>query len=135
MTTRTKRRGLGPDILRLLLPHGRPFLFVDRVLGWVGRKPPATNHFPVAQKDANPFGLHDVHGNVWEWCEDAWHGNYGGAPTDGAAWRSEATSTRVSRGGGWRSGARYARSAYRNWFDPGLGSVILGFRPARSVAP
>ena len=50
---------------------------------------------------ANVFGLHDVHGNVWEWVEDCWSGNYLGAPADGSAWESGDCSRRVLRGGSW----------------------------------
>jgi formylglycine-generating enzyme required for sulfatase activity len=58
---------------------------------------------PVGAKKPNPWGLCDMHGNVWEWCEDAWHGNYEGAPDDGSVWGSDAAAggDRVVRGGGW----------------------------------
>ncbi|MCE9634809.1 MAG: formylglycine-generating enzyme family protein [Planctomycetes bacterium] len=108
--------------------------FVDRVLGWAGRRRPATGHRPAAQKDANPFGLHDIHGNVWEWCEDAWHRDYDGAPADGTAWDIEVAAYRVARGGSWGNTASYARSATRFRFDPGNRNSNLGFRPAKSVA-
>lgn len=87
----------------------------------------------VGEKPANPWGLFDMHGNVWEWCEDAWHPNYEGAPTDGSAWTAGASGDRVIRGGGWYASARDARSAYRFRFYPGLRYGFLGFRPARSV--
>jgi hypothetical protein len=51
---------------------------------------------------ANPWGLYNVHGNVWEWCEDAWHDSYVGAPADGSAWlQGDDNSSRVVRGGSW----------------------------------
>ena len=56
--------------------------------GWLGQKPPVADHHPVAQKDANPFGLHDMHGNVFEFCEDRFRFDYDGAPTDGSPWVS-----------------------------------------------
>jgi formylglycine-generating enzyme required for sulfatase activity len=62
----------------------------------------------------NPFGLYDMHGNVWEWCEDDWHENYIDAPTDGSAWNSQSGSkTKLLRGGSWYHDARNCRSAFR----------------------
>jgi eukaryotic-like serine/threonine-protein kinase len=76
---------------------------------------------PVGSFPANGFGLHDMHGNVWEWCEDNWHENYQGAPTDGSAWNNnndDSQGTRLLRGGSWInnpfvccSANRYRRSA------------------------
>jgi formylglycine-generating enzyme required for sulfatase activity len=82
---------------------------------------------PVRQKRPNPWGLYDMLGNVWEWCEDGWHNSYNDAPTDGAAWAAEG-SRRVNRGGSWASGARRCRCASR--FDWGRGFRYdgLGFR-------
>ena len=56
---------------------------------------------PVGEKKPNPWGLYDMHGNVWEWVQDVWHDNYDGAPNDGSAWESGDSTKRVNRGGGW----------------------------------
>lgn len=71
---------------------------------------------PVGQKKPNAWGLYDMHGNVWEWCEDAWHDDYKGAPTDGGAWTGK-FSGRVLRGGSYFDDAVDCRSACRDWYD------------------
>ncbi|MCU0565643.1 MAG: SUMF1/EgtB/PvdO family nonheme iron enzyme [Oculatellaceae cyanobacterium Prado106] len=77
----------------------------------------------------NPFDLHDMHGNVWEWCADHWHGNYRGAPTDGRAWIESGDSDfRLLRGGSWLDYASQCRSAYRGRNFPDLRNGIIGFR-------
>jgi formylglycine-generating enzyme required for sulfatase activity len=58
---------------------------------------------PVGSFPTNAFGLHDMHGNVFEWTQDCWNNNYDGAPSDGLAWTSGKCSERVFRGGSWRS--------------------------------
>jgi formylglycine-generating enzyme required for sulfatase activity len=69
---------------------------------------------PVGKKRANAWGLYDMHGNVWEWCEDTWHGTYQGAPTDGSPWSTGGEAAkRVIRGGSWAFGASEARSGAR----------------------
>ena len=65
----------------------------------------------------NSFGLCDMHGNVWEWCSDKWHGNYSGAPTDGSSWETGTDNNRVQRGGSWSLNAVNCRSAYRDYFS------------------
>ncbi len=84
------------------------------------------NHFhPLA----NAFGLCDMHGNVWEWCLDHWHGNYDGAPNDGSAWLNEdEDAERVVRGGSWGDNPRYCRSACRYFSNPGVRYNVIGFR-------
>ncbi|OBQ23837.1 MAG: serine/threonine protein kinase [Anabaena sp. WA113] len=81
----------------------------------------------------NPFGLYDMHGNVWEWCEDDWHENYIDAPTDGSAWNSQSGSnTKLLRGGSWSHDARACRSAYRLGFSRDLRYSGCGFRVVSS---
>jgi formylglycine-generating enzyme required for sulfatase activity len=79
---------------------------------------------------ANAFGLFDMHGNVWEWCQDYWHASYEGAPIDGSAWRRDADKgTRVLRGGSWSVPARSCRAAARRFGGhPRVRSREIGFR-------
>ena len=81
---------------------------------------------PVGFYKANEFGLHDMHGNVWEWCQDSYHPQYG-APEGGPS------STRVYRGGSFRNVAEYARSALRHYSAPSNRTSFLGLRPARGI--
>ncbi|MCL2713398.1 MAG: formylglycine-generating enzyme family protein, partial [Alphaproteobacteria bacterium] len=76
--------------------------------------------------EANPFGLYQVHGNVWEWVEDCWHDTYRGAPTDGSVWTSGDCRTRVLRGGSWRSASGVLRSASRLQDSTDTRDVISG---------
>ena len=80
----------------------------------------------VGSYPANAWGLRDMHGNVWEWCQD-WSGNYpGGAVTDPMG--ADRGSYRVIRGGGWADFAQACRSAFRSYYDPSLRSIDLGLR-------
>ena len=89
----------------------------------------------VGSYPPNRFGLHDVHGNVWEWVEDCWNESYAGAPTDGSAWESGNCAARVLRGGSWFHEPWYLRSAFRNWLATGNRISFLGFRVARTLTP
>ncbi len=73
-----------------------------------------TTH-PVGQKKPNAWGLYDMIGNVWEWCEDNWHDNYIGAPKDGSAWLTNDNDYPILRGGCWYNGPDGCRSAYRDF--------------------
>jgi formylglycine-generating enzyme required for sulfatase activity len=83
---------------------------------------------PVGAFPPNAFGLHDMHGNVWEWCQDAWHDSYDGSPTDGSAWECGEGVPRVLRGGSWGYDPRRCRAAVRVSFVPGLRNGFIGFR-------
>jgi formylglycine-generating enzyme required for sulfatase activity len=92
----------------------------------------------VGQYPANPWGLYDMHGNVWEWVEDIWHDSYQGAPSDGSAWTGgegkQSSRDRVYRGGSWVNSPSNLRSAVRNWNHPDLRIINLGFRVARTLS-
>jgi formylglycine-generating enzyme required for sulfatase activity len=90
---------------------------------------------PVGQFSANSFGLFDMHGNVWEWCEDVATRDYSGAPTDGSAVTTDGAAGRVIRGGSYRNFPKLLRSAYRSWNQPSDRSrQPLSFRLARTVS-
>ena len=82
----------------------------------------------VGKFPANPCGLYDMCGNVWEWCEDEWHGNYINAPTDGSAWSNGSNNYMSLRGGSWINTPRFCRSAYRLNDSRGSPYYFIGFR-------
>ena len=87
----------------------------------------------VGSYPANAFGLHDMHGNVWEWVQDASHDSYAGAPSDGAVWMIGGDwRQRMLRGGSWRGAPRDLRSANRNWDSLYIRNIYTGFRIART---
>jgi formylglycine-generating enzyme required for sulfatase activity len=97
--------------------------------GWFDGNSGSKTH-PVGQKKPNAWGLYDMHGNVWEWCQD-WYGAYpSGSATDPTGAMSG--SRRGSRGGSWLNDARTCRSAHRRGFTPGDRERRLGFRVVRS---
>ena len=90
---------------------------------------------PVGSFAPNAFGLHDLHGNVWEWTEDCWNDNYAGAPSDGTAWWSGDCDRRALRGGSWNSSSAGLRSAFRYGGTSTDRTDLLGFRVIRTLAP
>jgi formylglycine-generating enzyme required for sulfatase activity len=82
---------------------------------------------------ANPFGLFDMNGSVWEWVADCWHGSYKGAPSDGRAWDEAGCPTRVIRGGSWPDGAAYMQSSTRFKYSASVRQSQNGMRVARDM--
>jgi formylglycine-generating enzyme required for sulfatase activity len=83
---------------------------------------------PVGKKLANPWGLYDMHGYVWEWCFDPWHPDYQDAPGDGSAREKADSKDRILRGGAYPDPADRLRSAYRHHAAPDTRSGAIGFR-------
>ena len=108
---------------------------------WEGSGVNRNQTVPVGSFPANAFGLHDVHGNVWEWTQDCWHGNYQGAPSDGSAWGGDdcgdgsGLSNRVLRGGSWQDPSPIVRSSFRSSASSNDIRNVAGFRVARDLTP
>jgi formylglycine-generating enzyme required for sulfatase activity len=106
----------------------------DNQLGdyaWYRENSNNTTH-PVGQKKPNGWGIYDMSGNLWEWCEDNWHDSYAGAPDDGTAWidnDNRSQSRKCLRGGSWNNLPNLCRSANRNRYDPDFRNYpYVGFR-------
>ncbi|MDX2072578.1 MAG: formylglycine-generating enzyme family protein [Haliscomenobacter sp.] len=90
----------------------------------------------VGLKLANELGLHDLSGNVMEWCVDQWHADYWGAPTDGSAWvDKDESASRVLRGGSWDYSPQYCRPSYRSYVHPSTRYNLVGFRVVLGSPP
>ncbi len=103
--------------------------------GWGSDEPQTVT---VGSFQANPFGLYDMVGNVWEWVADCWHANYAGAPVDGSAWRRQSAQDgtscpRVIRGGSWRDPPPDLRVTARKWYNDRYIDSTVGFRIARTL--
>jgi len=89
----------------------------------------AGNDPPVGAKQPNAWKLYDVHGYLWEWCADSWHGDYRGAPDDGSAWTADGDDKQgVLRGGSWKDGAESLVSSFRRPAAKGLKDDAVGLR-------
>jgi formylglycine-generating enzyme required for sulfatase activity len=89
----------------------------------------AGNDPPVGAKKPNPWKLYDVHGYLWEWCADAWHDTYEGAPADGSAWTEGGDPRRrVLRSGSWKDKAEQLTSFHRRAAEAGLKDDAVGLR-------
>jgi formylglycine-generating enzyme required for sulfatase activity len=89
---------------------------------------------PVGRKKPNAWGLYDMHGYVSEWCADAWHPSYKGAPIDGSTWTESGEKDRVIRGGSFADPAESQRSAFRDHKSISTRSDRIGFRCVKSVS-
>ena len=123
----------GPILTTEVANYNGNFIYNGSPKGEYRKQTTPVDHFGLA----NAFGLCDMHGNVYEWCQDHWHNSYEGAPTDGSAWEDEGAEeneSRIMRGGAWDDDPMDCRSADRDYDDPRGFYSNLGFRVV-CVAP
>jgi formylglycine-generating enzyme required for sulfatase activity len=92
-------------------------------------------HSPVGSFGPNAFGLYDMAGNVWQWTQDCFYGNYDGAPSDGSAVTTGDCGRRAMRGGSWNDVPRNIRAAVRDGDSIGERDEEVGFRVGRTLIP
>jgi formylglycine-generating enzyme required for sulfatase activity len=115
----------GQTLTTELANYDGNYTYNDGAEGEYREQTTPVDHFEFA----NAFGLCDMHGNVYEWCQDHWHRNYEDAPTDGSAWSSENNeSERILRGGAWSRNPWGCRSASRSYGSPDVAYDSFGFR-------
>ena len=115
----------GDTVTPDLVNYDGNYLYGAAPKGIYREKTTAVGSFPP-----NIFGLYDMHGNVLEWCQDVWHDNYNGAPTDGSAWEASESDGRLLRGGSWYYNPWYCRAALRGWDPSSFRDEFVGFRVA-----
>ncbi|HBE21138.1 MAG TPA: formylglycine-generating enzyme family protein [Cyanobacteria bacterium UBA11149] len=126
----------GETITDKLANYDATYTFADEPKGDYRAKTTIVGSFPP-----NAFGLYDIHGNVWEWCEDLWHDNYNQAPVDGSSWLDKLDKNendnrfRLLRGGSWYFSPDFCRAGNRRRFDPDFDDSNIGFRVVCGVAP
>jgi formylglycine-generating enzyme required for sulfatase activity len=120
----------GDMILSEVANYDGNYAYADGPKGETRQKTTSVDEFNLA----NGFGLSDMHGNVFEWCQDHWHGDYKGAPTDGGAWlTNDEEVRRIRRGGSWYNIPRICRSACRYYVMPDDRFNNFGFRVSCSA--
>jgi formylglycine-generating enzyme required for sulfatase activity len=119
--------GAGPFVDDEAVPHEIRLALRD--YAWFHENSGGTTH-TVGEKRPNPWGLHDLTGNVWEWCADHWHDGYTGAPADGRPWVEAAPRRplRCLRGGAWDMNGFRCRSTYRSWDWEQMATSRIGLR-------
>jgi formylglycine-generating enzyme required for sulfatase activity len=142
LTTKQRAEGILPDGWEWRLPTECEWEYAARAgttearlgeldeIAWYSENSRYQTH-SVKQKAANAWGLHDMQGNVWEWCSD-WYGDDYPTGSEADSSGSASGSLRVYRGGSWLNVARYLRLANREAVEPGFQYRDLGFRPALS---
>jgi formylglycine-generating enzyme required for sulfatase activity len=111
--------------------YGEDYAYLGDFAWYKGNSGRATH--AVSAKKANNWGIHDMHGNVWEWSEDDYHETYEGAPTDGSAWKDTPRGVmRLLRGGSWNINLQFCRSSFRHWSVPDNRLHPFGFRLSKT---
>ena len=120
----------GNTISTELANYDGNYTYANGVKGEYREETTLVDYFNIA----NAWGLCDMHGNVFEWCQDHWHGNYDDAPEDGSAWLTDKSeANRVVRGGSWVYNPRVCRSACRHYYYPDDRYPFVGFRVSCSA--
>ncbi len=104
---------------------------------WYGNITAGNSHnipHPVATRKPNAWGLYDMHGSLWEWCNDRYRETYNAPVPRSDAEGPHNTPTRVIRGGSWINNPEFCRSSTRDFYTPGLHYLDIGFRVARNAA-